>query len=376
MLSGYQGLAMGLLWSPLGPIAAAWMTLGVIAAVMVFDHPWNALCPKVLTNWTLSLRIVAVVMGALCFFTYQPAWLESVVVMGFVLAAMNEFRAAIRSQSEGYVHSGFAVIAAVILWLHLHHALLLSPSIARLLLLACTLVAMGLVKRWQGHAKFGILVPSLHRFVIIIPLVITMGSMLNYQQAAVESLAVFGSAMVWFVYGRNHKLDRFVVAAAVVMNLGLGRLWYSLSLTDAQFYLVPLGLTVIGLVELLRRDIHAKAHDPLRYLGALLVLASPCFDILGGSWLHILSLMLLSVLIVLIAIGLKLRALVHAGTAFLVLDLVAMVIRSTIDNPGMLWAIGLLVGVVVITIAAICERNREHVLGRIRMLSAQLATWH
>ncbi len=307
---------------------------------------------------------------------HQPMWLELLVVIGFVVAAINEFRVAIRLQSESHVHSGSAVIAAVVVWLHLHHTLSLSPSMVRVLLLVGTVVAMALAKLWQGHAKLGIMVPSLHRFVVVVPLVIAAGSMWNYQHAALETLAIFGSAMVWFVYGRINKLDRFVVAAAIVMNLGLGRLWYSLSLTDAQFYLVPLGLTVIGLVELLRRDIHAKAHDPLRYAGALLVLASPCFDILGGSWLHMLSLMVLSVLIVLIAIGLRLRALVHAGTAFLLIDLVAMVIRSSIDRPGMLWAIGLLVGVVVIAIAAICERNREQVLSRIRMLSAQLATWN
>jgi hypothetical protein len=135
-------------------------------------------------------------------------------------------------------------------------------------------------------------------------------------------------------------------------------------------------LTVIGLVELLRRDIHVKAHEPLRYVGALAILVSPCFAILGGSWLHMMSLMILSVIVILIAIGLRLRALIHTGTAFLLIDLVAMVIRSSIDNPGMLWITGLLVGAAVIALAAVCERNREQLLSRIRVLSSELATWH
>jgi hypothetical protein len=148
------------------------------------------------------------------------------------------------------------------------------------------------------------------------------------------------------------------------------------SLSDPQFYLVPVGLTVIGLVELLRRDIHVKAHDPLRYAGALAILVSPCFDILGGSWFHMMSLMILSVLVILLAIGLRLRALIHTGTAFLLMDLAAMVIRSSVDNPGMLWVTGLLIGATVIALAAVCERNREQLLSRIRVLSAELATWH
>ncbi len=180
---------------------------------------------------------------------------------------------------RAHVHSGFAVIAAVVVWLHLHHTLSLSPSMVRVLLLVGTVVAMALAKLWQGHAKLGILVPSLHRFVVVVPLVITAGSIWNYQHAALETL------VIWFGDGlaclrRLNKLDRFVVAAAIVMNLGLGRLWYSLSLTDAQFYLVPLGLTVIGLVEFASSRHPCQVHDPLRYAGALLVLASPCFDIL------------------------------------------------------------------------------------------------
>jgi hypothetical protein len=174
----------------------------------------------------------------------------------------------------------------------------------------------------------------------------------------------------------NHQKRRFVVAAAVIANLGICALWSSLSLSDPQFYLVPVGLTVIALVELLRRDIPASAHDPLRYAGALAILVSPCFDILGGSWVHMMSLMVLSVIVILIAIGLRLRALIHTGTAFLLIDLVAMVIRSSVDNPGMLWVTGLLVGAAVIGLAAVCERNREQLLSRIRTLSAELATWH
>ena len=53
-----------------------------------------------------------------------------------------------------------------------------------------------------------------------------------------------------------------------------------------------------------------------------------------------------------------------------------MVVRSSIDNPSLLWISGLGIGAAVIVLAAVCERHREQVLGRIRLLSAELATWN
>ena len=89
-----------------------------------------------------------------------------------------------------------------------------------------------------------------------------------------------------------------------------------------------------------------------------------------------LNLLALSVLVILLSIGLRLRALIHTGTAFLLADLVMMVVRSTHDYPSLLWISGLALGVAVIVLAAVCERHREQLLSRIRLLSAELATWN
>ncbi len=86
--------------------------------------------------------------------------------------------------------------------------------------------------------------------------------------------------------------------------------------------------------------------------------------------------MVLSVIVILLAIGLRIRALVYTGSAFLMADLIAMPIRATIDHPTYLWAGGLAVGLGVIALAAICERHRETLLARIRLLSAELAAWN
>jgi hypothetical protein len=85
--------------------------------------------------------------------------------------------------------------------------------------------------------------------------------------------------------------------------------------------------------------------------------------------------MIASVAVTLAAMGLRIRALMYTGTGFLVGDLVAMVVRGSIDNPTLLWIAGILFGLAVISLAAYCEKHREHVLQRLRLVAARLETW-
>jgi hypothetical protein len=191
-----------------------------------------------------------------------------------------------------------------------------------------------------------------------------------------NTLTLFGSAAVYFHQGLVRSRRRYLILALAITNAALMLTWRGLHIYDAQAYCVPVGLSIIAMVQLLKRELPKSAHDPLRYAGALVMLVSPMFAIVGGSWLHLFTLLALCVFVILLAIGLRLRALVHTGAAFLLADLVMMVIRSSIDHPSLLWICGLALGGGVIALAAFCERHREQVLSRIRLLSAELATWN
>ena len=197
-----------------------------------------------------------------------------------------------------------------------------------------------------------------------------------------NSLAVLMSAAYYFWQAIETdeaaqpkvRRDRFLLSA-VIVNVAFGLLWRELQFADPQFFMIPAGLTILWLVELLKREIPESERDPLRYVGALTILVSPTFHIVSGSWLHLISLMVCSVLIALLAIGLRLRALVYSGTAFLIADLLAMVIRGSIDHPNLLWLAGLAIGASVITLGAICENHRERLLTRLRVMAAELQGW-
>ncbi|MCM2370550.1 hypothetical protein [Aporhodopirellula aestuarii] len=376
MLSGFRGFVFQLPVDPLLASACTWMTAASVVALVLFEISGNVLDAVKIRRWSLVLRGVALVFFGVCLVSDGFSLLErALVISSLIVAAFYECFVAVRRQNEAHVVGVFAIVVLTISWFHWHHEIPVPHQWLRLLTVSAAGVLMVLARRWTNHPSLGILVRGSWLAGLSLPLVVTLWSVLGSAHGPLELLIVFAAATLWFVYGRLYEQRSYVIGSAVMLNIGLSSLFASWLMTDPQAYLIPLGLTVIGLVELLRKDIPVHAHDPLRYLGALTILVSPCFEILGGSWFHLLSLMILSVLVILIAIGLRLRALIHVGTAFLCVDLVAMVVRSSIDHPGMLWATGLVLGASVIAIAATCEHHREGLLSRIRIMSDELATW-
>jgi hypothetical protein len=190
-----------------------------------------------------------------------------------------------------------------------------------------------------------------------------------------NSLALLLAAGFYFWRGIEERRKRLIVLAAGIVNVALALLWRELRWTDPQFFLVPLGASVLALVELLREEIPRAWRDPLRYAGALAILVSPVFHIVEGSWIHMLTLMVAAVGIILVAIGLRVRAMLYTGAAFLVADLAAMVVRGSLHNPNVLWVAGLSLGALIICLAAACENRRETVLARARRAAAVLGQW-
>lgn len=202
------------------------------------------------------------------------------------------------------------------------------------------------------------------------------------QWLGLTSLAVLLAGGFYFWQAIERKSKGFAVLSAAILNTSLMLLWSELGTTmalfrDPQFYMIPVGISVLVLVEVLKREIPKQWHDPLRYAGALTILVSPTFNILGAEhWWHMLSLMVASTLVLLASIGLRIRALMYAGAAFLVADLVGMVIRGGLENHNVLWIVGIGFGAAVVMLGAYCEHNREKLLQRMRIVSAQLQQWN
>ncbi|SFI68476.1 hypothetical protein [Planctomicrobium piriforme] len=276
--------------------------------------------------------------------------------------------------AEGVMVLGFADLI-------LANAISITGELALFLPFIAAVIAWGMSRVCAASKMLTVVSRPLQQTAMALPTVTVLLGVLRHLSVAhphwlgANSLALLLAAAFYFWRGLEDRRTPQLIGSALILNVALALLWRELHWSDPQLFLIPLGLSVLWLTELLGNRIPVSYHDPLRYAGALTILISPTFHIVGGSWLHLLTLMVASVVIVLLAIGLRVRALMYTGTAFLIADIAAMVVRGSLDEPHRLWLAGIVVGAAVIALAAYCERHREQMLQQMRLMASRLEAW-
>jgi hypothetical protein len=300
--------------------------------------------------------------------------------LAFSLAVAAEIVSAYRQQHTDRVWISQALALSAIGYFTYFQVLTIGRGTTMFAVLGAGFL-LWLIGQWsRGRGRWNILCRPLQQTALVLPLA-TVGIGVYRHLAhqpiwlGANSLALLMAAGFYFWHGLERASKSFVVLSGVILNIALVLLWRELAWDDPQFFMIPVGISILALVQLLKQEIPEQFHDPLRYLGALVILVSPVFHIVDGSWLHLFSLMVASVAVVLVSIGLRVRALMYTGTAFLVADLVAMVVRGSIDDLNVLWISGLALGAAVIALGAWCERNREALVERMRYLADVLKQW-
>ncbi len=381
--AGVEGYATDWIADEHRHIACAWLLPALAISLLILETRWLA-SESLLAFWWANVLRIGCVLTALAMAGLGNAMLPwlSIGLIGLALFSLSEFLKAKRLQQEVYVWSGMSVLAGAIAWLVNLGILELGAGASQMLLAVTAGVGLLLHRLLTGNTPWQVFARPMFTIGMICPSVLT-GLAVFHQLAGAQreldpigTLTMFAAAFIYFHQAIVLKNRYWLLLSIAILNTAILITWYSLRLNDLQFYCVPIGLSVIAVVQLLKRELPRDFHDPLRYVGALTVLVSPVFSIFDGSWIHLVCLLVLCVLMVLLAIGLRIRALLNVGIAFLMADLVMMVVRSSIDHPSLLWISGLGIGAAVIFLAAVCERHREQVLSRIRLLSAELATWN
>ncbi len=298
-----------------------------------------------------------------------------------VLAA-NFLIEAVEWQRKGLAYCGFGLLGAVSFWGSVHG--MINPS-AIGTLWGCLLFAASariLSDVCRRHNRCAVLSDPLSLIASSLPMVVALLAIGGALVDGIQSVDVlristgFSCAGLYFLYWLKTRDRTDLILSGITFNLSIVTGSLLMRLTDPQFYLVPMGVLLIGLVQVLRKELPDSMRDACRYIGAFMVLSSPLMGIAGGSWLHVFLLMVLSVLMAFAGIGFRVRSMTYSGTAFLIADILWMIVRSSIDHPAMLWVCGVVFGAAVIGLAAYCESHRERLAGRIRLLTAELGTWN
>lgn len=354
------------------------------AASLLF---WQLVNVSTCPPWTLVVKLhegtmAAFVIGCMCrSLALKELDPLAVVLAGsaFLLACASLLVRAVRRQSEEHVWTAEAIVLVACAYMLWFQVITVGSGLSMFVVLGVALVL------WLGreiaalNTDLKVLVRPFDLTARILPGVAVLLGVGHHSFGTTwrgaNSLALLLAGGFYFWRGIEERRKSLILLAGGILNIALILLWRELTLSDPQLFMIPIGLSFLGLVQLLKEEIPGKFHDPLRYAGALLILVSPTFHIVGGSWIHLFSLMVASVGVVILAIGLRVRALMYMGTAFLLADLVAIVVRGSIDNPNVLWLAGLLFGAAVLALGAVCERNREDVMQRMRTLAENLKQW-
>lgn len=313
--------------------------------------------------------------------TLTALWWWEVVLAGGIFAALaaREVVASVRLQREAPAWFALVFVAAGVGFLALHDVIVFRRGWSLLGMFCGSVLLWGIGNAIATTKQARILTRPFRITGELLPAVV---GLLGVGRAFFEDpsrwqfyTAAFAAAGFYLWRGIEERRSRFVLAAAAIGNAALLLVWRSLSWDDTQLYLIPVGVSLIGIVQLLRNEIPDRWRDPLRYVGTLIVLVSPVPDIFQGSWTHILSLMLVSVGVVLFALAAKIRVLLALGVAFLAADMVAMVVRGSMERPELLWIAGVGLGTAILLLGAFCEDRRETLRQQMRSLSAAFADW-
>lgn len=183
---------------------------------------------------------------------------------------------------------------------------------------------------------------------------------------------LFTASLFYGVLAIMRKSFALCLAAALAGNVGLWFVWGRMEgfsfLQHPQLWLIPLALSGLGAAYLNRKNMSEAHLSAVRYISLLMIYVSSSADLfihgVGNSlWLPLI-LGGLSVTGVLVGIALRVRAFLFLGSAFLLLDLLAIIWHAS-ENLGWTWiwyVAGIGLGVAIISIFAVFERQREAIL--------------
>ncbi len=203
----------------------------------------------------------------------------------------------------------------------------------------------------------------------IVPLIIIWETRLQ-----VSPIALLIAAGFYIFLSKMGNNIRFTYISVAIIDWGLFRWFDSISLTDALWYVTPMGLSLLYIAQvdpLLRLPNYKTARHTLRLLG--------CGFICGWAILFHQQTALIPGVFSLIAIfaglGLKTRAFLYLGTATFLITSVYHLVIFSFSYPFLKWIVGLLVGIILISIAANVETRRNQINTLLRNISDELKQW-
>lgn len=277
-----------------------------------------------------------------------------------VLIALVGFFALVawRRGAEWPAYGAQALVLAC--YFRIRPALGLSGGSDAVVLAALAYVDLGLAELIGRLGRSPFARPTL-RFALTLPLVPLVQAGWQGRLDGVGLFVLLATSAFYALAGLRLRSRAPVYAATVLFNAALWLGWSLLGWRLAespQFYLIPVGFTMILFAEANREELGRGGVNALRSLGLILAyasLAAPIWEAQSfGAWL---ALLILSLVGVFAGIGQRVQSFLWLGLVGFVLDLGYQLGRIGVDHPMARWAVMLALGVGLILFVALNEKK-------------------
>ena len=203
------------------------------------------------------------------------------------------------------------------------------------------------------------------RGAIALPLFMVL---INLRVVHPISLIIVGGFYIWIA--RRTQNIRFTYLSLLSIDWGIIRWAGRLGLTDSLWYVTPLALSLLDIAQV-DRDLQTRRHTrhALRLLGSGAICSIALFT--QPWWLS----GIISLAGIFAGLGLAVRAFLYIGTVTFLLNACNQLVILSSLYAFVKWAIGLIVGIILIAIAANFETRREQITAAVRHWTAQLQDW-
>lgn len=203
----------------------------------------------------------------------------------------------------------------------------------------------------------------------ILPLIMLWESRLEIPPIGLLIVAAF-----YVLLAKLTKQIRFTYLTAALVDWAIFRWFFDLRLTDALWYITPIGLSLLYIAQIdpnLKLPTQSQTRHNLRLIGTgVICVAAFLLHQETGIQPGILS-----IIAIFAGLALRVRAFLYVGTATFLLTVFYQLVIFIFDYPFFKWVIGLLVGIAFISIAANFETRRVQLSSLLRNWLAELEQW-
>jgi len=199
--------------------------------------------------------------------------------------------------------------------------------------------------------------------------------LLTYERVNIPSLLLAAAVYAWFA--RTANQIRLSYVSVLLADWAFLKFFAEWKLTEPIWLvaLVTASLLFVAQVDPVFQPIERKEQRHwLRCLAIALFCLTALYQSDGRLWYGFLVI-LLGIGLVLAGLVLRIRAFLYVGTLTFVLKLLRQLWLYINDNSLLLWALGIVVGLLLIWIAATFEARRSQAIAVLRHWASELEVW-